>query len=159
MRTKTFYIGTDGEQTVNSHKTNEQIKAVIALDCAFEHDGEKVTWNDLNNQEEPRTIFQSIMRDRYLRVDNHTLMADRPAFVVITAIDNKAVRMEYYEGHDALSLVYDLRSKELQGKKLSNFMDEDSQAYDPAKFLKDAFGIPEELSKPILDETHKRGKV
>jgi hypothetical protein len=70
-------------------------------------------------------------------------------------MDNKAVRLEYYEGHDALTLVYDVRAKELQDKELPNFMDKDPQVYDPAKFLKEAFGIPEELSKPILDELHK----
>lgn len=67
-------------------------------------------------------MFQSIRRDRELRVDKETLMADRPGFALITAMDNKAVRLEYYEGHDALSLVYDVKAKELQGKKLPNFM-------------------------------------
>ena len=83
-------------------------------------------------------------------------MADRPSFCVVTPMDGKAVRLEFYEGHDALSLVYDLRSKELQGKDFPNFMDHDPQAYDPVKFVKDAFGIPENLSKPILDELHKK---
>ena len=51
--------------------------------------------------------------------------------------------------------MFDLRSRELQGKKLPAFMDEDPQAYDPAKFLKEFMGIPEDVSKPILDEVHK----
>lgn len=76
--------------------------------------------------------------------------------VVVTVMEGKAVRLEYYEGHDALSLVYDVRAKKLQGKKLPNFMDKDPQAYDPAKFLKEAFGIPEEISKPLLDKAHEK---
>lgn len=82
-------------------------------------------------------------------------MADRPDFCVITAMDNKAVRLEFYEGHDALELVYDLRAKELHGKDLPKFMENDPQAYDPAAFLKEAFGLPEEFTKPLLEELHK----
>jgi hypothetical protein len=118
--------------------------------------GEKVTWDDVDNPNEPRTLFQSILKDREMRVDKKTLMADRPSFCVITAADGKAIRLEFYEGHDALSLIYDIRSKELQGKRLPNFMDEDPQAYDPARFLRENFGIPEELSKPILDKVHEK---
>lgn len=56
---------------------------------------------------------------------------------------------------DALSLVYDIRAKELEGKDLPKWMESDPQAYDPVKFLKDAFGMPEALTKPIIDEIHK----
>lgn len=155
MKAETLFIGADAEQVVNSKKTLEQIQAVEALECAFEHEGQRISWKDLNNAEEPRTLFQSILRDRKRRVDENTLMADRPSFAVITAMDGKAVRLEFYEGHDALQLVFDLRSKELQGRKLPNFMDEDPQAYDPAKFLEEALGIPESVSKPVIDEVHK----
>jgi len=155
MKAETLFIGTDGEQVVDSKKTLEQIQAVEALECILENEGEKISWKDLNNHDEPRTIFQSILRDRKRRVDEHTMMADRPSFAVITAAVEKAVRLEFYEGHDALQLEFDLRSKELQGKKLPNFMAEDSQAYDPAKFLEAFFGIPESMSKPVLDDVHK----
>lgn len=158
MKTKILFIGVDGETTVNSAETKKQIQEVESLDCVLEdeQEGRIATWKDFDNPDEPRTLFQSILRDRKRRVDEHTIMADRPSFAVITVLDNKAVRLEYYEGHDSLSLVYDLRSKELQGKKLPNFMDADPQAYDPAKFLKNTFGIPEEFSKSILDEAHKK---
>ena len=156
MKAETLFIGADGKQVVDSKKTLEQIQAAEALECALEHEGQKVMWKDLNNPEEPRTLFQSILTDRKLRVDENTLMADRPSFAVITAMDGKAVRLEYYEGHNALQLVFNLRSKELQGKKLPNFMDEDPQAYNPAKFLEEFFRIPESVSKPILDEAHRR---
>lgn len=155
MKADTLFIGADGEQAVDSKKTLEQIQAVEALECVMEHEGEKISWEGFDNPNEPRSLFQSILRDRKRRIDERTMMADRPSFAVITAIDRKAVRLEYYEGHDALQLVFDLRSKELQGKKLPNFMDEDPQAYNPAKFLEEFFGIPESVSKPILDEAHR----
>lgn len=155
MKAETLLIGTDGMQAADSANTLKQIQAVEALECALEHEGEKISWEGFDNPNEPRSLFQSIIRDRKRRIDEHTMMADRPSFAVITAMDGKAVRLEYYEGHDALQLEFDLRSKELQGKKLPNFLDEDPQAYNPAKFLEEFFGIPESVSKPILDETHR----
>lgn len=152
---KVLLVGTDGEQVVDSATTRKQIAEVEALECALENEGQRLTWKDLDDPAQPRTIFQSILRDRELRVDKHTPMADRPAFAVITAAGSKAVRLEFYEGHDALQLVFDLRSRGLQGKDLPSFLESDPHAYDPAKFLKDALGIPEELSKPILEAVHK----
>jgi hypothetical protein len=35
-------------------------------------------------------------------------------------------------------------------------MDHDPQAYDPAKFLKEIFGMPEEITRPMLEELHKK---
>jgi len=157
VKVETLFVGTDGEKVVDSKETIKQIEKVRTLECALETEkGERITWDDLDNPNEPRTLFQSILKDREMRVDKKTLMADRPSFCVITSIDRKGIRLEFYEGHDALSLVYDLRTKELQGKELPNFMDRDPQAYDPVKFLRETFGIPEELSKPILDELHKK---
>lgn len=156
MNTRTLLIGIDGEQTVNSETTQKQIDEIMKLDCSLiDQEESAITWKDVNNTDEPRTIFQSILRDRKMRVDQHTLMADRPSFSVVTALENRAVRLEYYEGHDALKLEYDIRSAELQDKELPDYMTADPQAYDPSKFLKDAFGIPEEVSKPLLDEAHK----
>lgn len=155
MKTEILFIATDGKKTVNSKETLKQIEKVKSLECLLEHEGKGLTWDNFDDPEEPRTLFHSILGDRVLRVDKKTFMADRPSFVVITAMEGKAVRLEYYEGHDALSLVYDVRAKELQGKDLPNFMDKDPQAYDPVKFLKDAFGIPEGISKPLLNELHR----
>ena len=157
MGTETFFIGVGGGKVVASKETITQIEKVRALECTLKTEtGEKITWDDVDNPNEPRTLFQSILRDRSRRVDQKTFMADRPSFCVVASMDGKAVRLEFYEGHDALSLTYDLRSKELQGKKLSNFMDHDPQAYDPAKFLKETFGMPEEITRPILEEIHKK---
>ncbi|CCQ92869.1 hypothetical protein CULT_1110006 [[Clostridium] ultunense Esp] len=105
--------------------------------------------------EEPRTLFQSILKDRKIRVDKGQFMADRPSFAVITAKNGKAVRLEYYEGHDSLELVYDIRSQEFYNKELPPFMEKDEYGYDPSAFLEELFGIPKDISKPILEILHK----
>ena len=84
-------------------------------------------------------------------------MADRPAFAVISVMGKRAVRLEYYEGHDALSLRYDVRSPELAGKDLPAFMGGDTDAYDPVAFLQKHFGLYPEITKPLLDELHRGG--
>jgi len=157
MGTETFFIGVGGGKVVASKETITQIEKVRALECTLETEtGEKITWDDLDDPNESRTLFQCILGDRKRRVDQKTFMADRPSFCVVTAMDGKAMRLEFYEGHDALSLVYDIRAKELKGKSLQNFMDHDPQAYDPAKFLKETFGMSEEITRPMLEELHKK---
>ena len=153
-----YYIGVDGEKVVNSEETNKQIEEVRKLSCRLQHEENILTWDDFDNPEESRSLFQSILGDRKQRVDKKTLMADRPSFIVVTEHRGAAVRLEYYEGHDSLSLVYDIRCKELEGKELANFMDSDPQAYDPVKFLRETFGVPEEISRPIIEEIHKPGR-
>ena len=150
-----YFIGTDGEQVVNSQETLKQIEKVKKLDCNLQGEGTALTWTDFDNPEETRALFQSILGDRKKRVDEKTIMADRPAFCVITEHEGAAVRLEYYEGHDALSLVYDIRAKEIEDKDLPKWMESDPQAYDPAKFLKEAFGMPEDITRPIIEEIHK----
>lgn len=157
MITKTYFIGANGEEATDSKTTLQQIKDVEALQCALVNpkNQEPLTWAAVNNEAEPRTIFQAILADRKMRIDDRTLMADRPSFCVITAVDGRAVRLEFYEGHDALGLVYDLRSAELAGKDLPQWMESDPQAYDPAAFLKQAFGIQQKISEPILKSLHE----
>lgn len=152
---KVLFIGVDGNQTVTSIETRKQIEAVKKLKCDLVIEGENPTWNAFDDPKESRTLFQSIEGDRKMRVDEKTFMADRPSFAVVTEHEGKAVRLEYYEGHDALSLVYDVRSQELEGKELPNFMESDPNAYDPIAFLKDVFGMPEDFTRPIIDEIHK----
>jgi hypothetical protein len=149
-----FYIGVDGKQVVTSQVTQDQIDQVRALECGLQDGSDMLTWDAFDDPANSRTLFRAIVRDRRLRVDEKTFMADRPAFCVVTAFEGRAVRLEYYEGHDALSLRYDVRAKELEGKDLPNFMDKDPQAYDPVAFLKEAFGIPEGVSRPVLDMAH-----
>ena len=153
--TTTMFVGVDGQQTVSGAETERQIAAVTALECALlTEKGEPVTWLDMNDPAEPRSLFQYVLTDRRIRVDQKTLMADRPAFAVVTVHDGRAVRLEYYEGHDQLECTYDLRSAELQGKPLPRFMDVDPQAYDPAAFLAELFGLPPEITRPVIEGLH-----
>lgn len=152
---KVFFIGAAGNQTVTSIETRKQIEAIKQLECDLMHGDKQLSWKDFDNPDEERTIFRSIEQDRKIRIDEKTLMADRPSFAVVTEHEGKAIRVEYYEGHDALALIYDVRSEELEGKELPNFMDSDPNAYDPVEFLKDIFGMPEDFTRPIIDEIHK----
>ncbi len=69
-------------------------------------------------------------------------------------LDGKAVRLEYYEGHDALSLVYDIWAKELEGKELPKWLEMTLTHMTRRLSFEAMLGIPKEVSKPILDITH-----
>jgi hypothetical protein len=154
VEARTLFVGHDGEKVVDSKTTLEQIAEVENLECSLKHEGEQLSWKLFNNPDEPRTIFQFILGDRKWRVDENTLMADRPPVAVVTAMDNKAVRLEFYEGHDALTCSFDVRAEELQGKDMPLWMTSDPQAYDPIKFLKEAFGLPEDFTRPVMKSLH-----
>jgi hypothetical protein len=156
-----YFIGTDGETTVNSQETQRQIDEVKKLESVLIDEGTKevLPWLAFDDPKEPRSLFQSILNDRRMRVDEGTIMADRPSFIVVTAHRGQTIRLEFYEGHDSLSLVYDLRSRELQGKKLPAYMESDPCGYDPIAFLSKHFPeimkSPEEI-KRVLDEAHRK---
>lgn len=154
MEAKTLFVGFDGQKVVDTKTTREQIEAVKALECALVHEGEAMAWEMLDNPAETRTLFQFILADRKRRVDEHTMMADRPPIAVVTAVDNQAVRLEFYEGHDALTCTYDFRSKELAGKDLPRWMGQDPMTYDPAKFLKETLGFDENFARAAMKALH-----
>lgn len=150
-------IGFVDNTACDSKTTREQIETLKGYELDLcTPSGERVTWNDIDNPNEPRTILRAIEGDRKVRVDGKNFMADRPLFAVASIYDNRIVRLEFYEGHDALEKVFDIRAKELQDKNLQDYLTEDENAYDPVKFLEQAFGIPGEFSKPILDIVHKK---
>ena len=63
VKVETLFVGVNGEKVVDSKETIKQIEKVRALECALEtKEGENVTWNDVDNPDEPRTLFQSILR-------------------------------------------------------------------------------------------------
>jgi hypothetical protein len=162
MKKQTIYfIGTNGETTINSQETQKQIDEVKKLESALIDEGteEVLPWAAFDDGKEPRSLFQAILNDRRMRVDKGHLMADRPSFIVVTAHRSKAIRLEFYEGHDSLSLVYDIRSRELHSKKLPAFMESDPCGYDPIAFLSEHFPeimkSPEEI-KRVLDEAHRK---
>jgi hypothetical protein len=120
-----FIVGIGERQIASSSETRTQIEAVKALECDLEYEGESLSWDYFDDPEEPRTLFRSIYNDRTVRVDKGTPMARRPGFCVVTAMDGKAVRLEYYGGRNTVSLQYDIRAKELEGLDLPDFLDKD----------------------------------
>lgn len=159
---KRILIGLDavGERAVGSQETESSIRYARKFECALVSDqGEAITWDGLDNPEEPLTILQYVVRDRKLRIDQGKIMADRPPFAVVTIRDQRVVRLEFYEGHDALECTYDLRAPELQGVKLPRYLERDPQAYDPVEYLKSAGLVPpgtEEIIREMLREIHKK---
>ena len=161
MKSELALIGfeLEGEdwRAVGAKKTREQIEYVKSFECNLYHKKE-LDWEQFDDPSESNTLFQAIEKDRAIRIDKKTFMANRPLFAVITIIDGKAARLEFYEGHDALELACDIRSKELADKELEPFMAKDGLAYNPVEFLHSVLGIPQGFSMPILDESHKKDK-
>lgn len=148
------FIGVDGVNAVNSETTSKQIAEIKGYELnIFDVDGNKIEWKDLDNEND-RSLFRNIVLDREERIDNHTAMADRPPFIVCTIEDNKLIRLEFYEGHDSLELVYDLRRKEDQEKELKPYMAKDENSYNPVEFL-GSLGIDKDLAQKVLSMVHK----
>lgn len=120
-----YFIGISEGELSSFKATSQQIRFVRTLECCLEFDGEPLTWDFFDNPAEKRALFQSILRDRKMRMDIKYPMEYRPPFCVITAMDNRAVRLEYYEGRIILKLKFDIRAKELEGADLPPFMGED----------------------------------
>lgn len=148
------FIGVENGEAIGSKKVLEQIAEVKKYELdIYDIDQNKITWNDLDN-EDNRSLFKNIILDREERIDNKTLMADRPPFIVFTICGNKIIRLEFYEGHDSLQLVYDLRIKEDLGKELKPYMEKDEQAYNPIEFL-GSLGIDKSLAEKVISMVHK----
>ena len=147
------FIGVDGENAVNSETTLKQIEEIKKYELnIFDVDGNKITWADLDNEDD-RSLLKNIVEDRKTRIDNKIAMADRPPFIAVTIADNKIIRLEFYEGHDILELVYDLRQKCDIGKELKPYMAEDENAYNPIDFL-GSLGINKELAEKVISMVH-----
>lgn len=147
-------IGFIEDTACDSATTRRQIDALrnYVLDIRGPG-GEEIHWLDIDSPDEPRTFLRAIEGDRRIRIDEKTLMADRPPFAVITEEQGRITRIEYYEGHDALELMYDLRSPDLQGKLLQRFLDHHPQAYDPREYLA-GLGFPEEVLDEVMPLIH-----
>lgn len=103
----------EGYRAVGADTTREQLAELQEYDLTVQtKDGEPVPWEAINDPDEPESICQHIIRDREQRVDDETLMADRPPVGVFTIEEDagEIVRVEYYCGHDRLNLEYDLRA-------------------------------------------------
>ena len=103
----------EGYRAVGADATREQLAELREYDLAVRSDGgEPVPWGAINDPDKPESICQHIVHDREHRVDDGTVMADRPPVAIFT-IDEAAgeiVRVEYYWGHDRLGLEYDLHA-------------------------------------------------
>ena len=152
---KIHVIGIKDDKTCSSMDTKKQIKNMKNFELDLSEENKKVTWNDIDNPEEPRTILQAIIKDRELRVDKRKLMADRPPFAVFTTQWNRIIRLEFYEGHDALKKVYDIRNEHFQKINMSDYLEKDPQAYDPVEFLYKTFGLRKEFTEPLLKKIHQ----
>ena len=155
MNATLLFIGHNGEKVVDSVTTQTQIDALVSLPSAIAEEGELIPWSALNDPTEARTLLQFVLTDRRQRVDQGHLMANRPPIAVATVVDGTVVRLEFYEGHDALQKTFDLRSPDLQGKTLPDWMERDPQAYDPVAFLQEAFGLPPAFTRPLLNVAHQ----
>ncbi|MFW5794517.1 MAG: hypothetical protein ACOCV1_03430 [Bacillota bacterium] len=114
-----IYIGFVGDTTCNSNKTKEQIESLKEYTFNIFHNGEKINLDDIYKEGgKERIVLNKILADRKERVDNNTLMADRPPFAIFTVEDDVVVRFEYFEGHNSLKQIYDIRSKKLKQKIL-----------------------------------------
>jgi hypothetical protein len=120
-----YFIGIGDGCLSTVSETRKQIDAVKGLECHLEQEGKAMTWDDFEDPEGQPSLFKDILRDRLLRVDQNTRIRRRPGFCVITALNGKAVRLEYYGGLKLLSLQEDFRAKDLQDADLPNFLKED----------------------------------
>lgn len=151
---KQIFLGLDpkGEQVINSAETLKQINEIKKLECAIVIEEDSVDWKNFDEPTEPGSLFQYILNDRKIRVDQKTLMADRPPFAVLTIDGQKVIRIEFYEGHNSLELTYDLRCKELQDKNLSVYLKKDPNAHDPKEVFR---WMPPALADEILKKLHE----
>jgi hypothetical protein len=124
-RFKIYLIGIKKGKIVSSRETREQIDEVKSLKCQLRHPitGERLGWDSFDNPDDEKSLFQAILNDRKLRVDQGLLLMKKPPFCVITAIDNIAVRLEFYGGYRKAQLIADIRNRRLQGFKLPSFID------------------------------------
>jgi len=158
MKTKRYLIGIENNIVCDYNTTLRQIKIVKRFECSFTTEAwQKIDWNTFDNPICERSLFQSILRDRKRRVDEKIAMADRMPFAVITVkkLDEKVIRVEFYEGHDELKLTYDFRDVWYKSIDMPNFMNKDVMKYNPSMFLYRNYGIPLEYSKVLLEGLHE----
>ena len=105
---KKLWIGIKNDKACDSKVTKEQIKSIKKFPISITYENKKLNWAHIDNLDEPRSLFQSIIKDRELRIDKRTLMADRPKFAVCTIEQGKVIRIEFYEGHNRLEKTFDL---------------------------------------------------
>lgn len=121
---KLHFIGIKEGRLTSSQETKRQIEKTKSLKCQLRHPitGERLSWEVFDNPEEKDSLFQAILRDRELRVDRGLLMLKKPPFCAVTALDDIAIRLEFYGGYEEISLIADLRNRQLQSVYLPSFI-------------------------------------
>ena len=125
---KKLFIGFEGDfdgegmKVVDTDKIRKQIGKLkgYELDLHSPDTKEPLKWRELHDETEQRDrlVLNAIIMDREKRVDDNMLMANRPPLAIFTIRNEKIVRFEFYEGHDRLSLYYDIRHKEDYNKDI-----------------------------------------
>ena len=105
-----IWIGFNKEHTqvVDSKTTQQQINAIRGYELDLTYKGSSVRWKDVlgYGRTGDSLILTGIVEDRRHRVDEKTMMADRPQFAIIHILGTKITGLEYYAGHDRLAPVY-----------------------------------------------------
>lgn len=142
-----YYIGFKGNSVVNSKDTIQQIIDIKKYNLDIhDGDGNKLSWEVIDNCKYKESLFRNIVRDRKLRVNMKSIMADRPPYCVAYTEENSVVRIEYFEGHDELKQIYDIRRFDLYNVDL-----EPDLQIDPLKYQN---GLSS-LESSIFDDAHK----
>jgi hypothetical protein len=112
-------IGVDKNgYAANSTETKKQINEIKTLKCALCNSKDKetpYTWDDFDDPAEDRSLFQSIVNDRKIRIDQRVALCCRPPYSICTIFKDEVIRLEFYEGEDELSRVHDIRRSDLYG--------------------------------------------
>lgn len=99
-----FVTTEDGHRACSGQETGLQIKALKGFEISIPD----LSWKDIYNPEEERTILRFIEEDRTVRYKH--LMADRPPTAVVWIKGTQIHRIEFYQGHDVLKKAHDVRS-------------------------------------------------
>ena len=126
---KMILCGSPLSRLENSQGTRNQITQLSQNALLLVEQGKQVDWQELFDPNNYRSIFQAILDDRERRVDQREIMCDRPPFAVVTVTENGIERVEYYEGHDRLEMLYDLSSPNFRTRKMRNYIDKDPHPY------------------------------
>lgn len=119
--TKPYPIGILNGNVLGSVATKEQIELLKEYNLNIEtKDGTKITWQHLEGHD--KAIFNTILRDRELRVDKGMVMGDKPRYCICSLKNSDIIRLQYFQGKDELQMVFDLRRKDLYESALNNYI-------------------------------------
>ncbi len=140
------FIGTDKFRMRTSDFTKSQIRDIWKLKCLLQEDGVNLTWGKFDDPDNANSLFQTILRDRMLGIDQLALselmdIKSNPSpFAVILEVDGNAHRLEYFDNvDDELKLVHDYRSEVIKDEKLPSYIDRPPELT-PEEFLRESIG-------------------